>query len=259
MLGVVAVKNLLDGPPPVFDIDVAAIATCSGCGCALPPHAVYCVECGRCELSQTDQGTRIVRSPYAPAPPVSDLPEDEPIPPPPDFGSGPFAAAEPTDAPQAPEIPYAEEHATVPVAPLETNPDLSLSPADFEARTTTPHEPVVDTRAVTQAVDTQLPQPQRAAPLPVPPKRSRPSGGYLIGPKATRSVEAVSGVVETREANVRTLSRPARRWAPTGIARLDTAPRKDTAVTRAPAPPAPYWDAPPKGNTVKRRAPKPGT
>lgn len=137
MLGVVALKHLLDGPPPVFDGDVEAIATCSGCGCALPPHAVYCVECGRCDLSQTDQGTRIVRSPYAP--------------------------------------------------------------------------------------------------------------------------DAVAGVVETREANVRTLSRPARRWAPTGIARLDTDPRKDTMVTRAPAAPAPYWDAPPKGNTVKRRAPEPGT
>ena len=143
MVGVVAVTNLLDGPPPVFDVDVEAIATCSGCGCALPPHAVYCVECGRCELSQTDQGTRIVRSPYA--------------------------------------------------------------------------------------------------------------------PKATRSLDAVAGVVEIREANVRTLSRPARRWAPTGIARLDTDPRKDTVVTRAPAAPAPFWDAPPKGNTVKRRAPKPST
>lgn len=250
MLGVVAVKNLLEGPP-VFDVDVETIATCSGCGCALPPHAVYCVECGRCELSQTDQGTRIVRSPYAPVPPVAD-PPDEAIPPPPEFGSGPFAAAD------SPEVPYAEDHATIPVAPLETNPELSLG-SDFEARATTPHEPVVDTRAVTQAVDAELPSRRRPAPLPVPPKRSRPSGGYLIAPMATRSPDAVAGVVETREANVRTLSRPARRWAPTGIARLDTDPRKDTVVTRAPAAPAPYWDAPPKGNTVKRRAPKPGT
>ena len=253
MLGAVAVNNLLDGGHGIVDADDRAEASaCSGCGQQLPPHAVYCIECGRCELSQTDEGTRVVRSPYTPRPP-----SPEPIPPPPEYGSGPIVTSSTAEEPE-PLIPYAEDHATIPVAALETNPDLSLGSSDFEAQATAPREPAVDTRAVTRAVEGPAPSRHRATPLPVPPKRARPPGSYLIAPKATRTMDTVAGVVETGtpEPNVRTLSRCAPRWAPAGITRLDRDERKDTLVTRAPAAPSPYWDAPPKGNTVKRRAPE---
>ena len=254
---------------------------CFRCQTALPPHAVYCVDCGTSQLGTTDSGTVVTRSPYEPRPPQEPPPAvtaetDEPPEPAAVLEAVPEESTQPLASGELELIgePSGPHEITgrydlralqrlIALGPIDgAMPDTRDLPvvleADPEPQPSREEPPEIVAGDIEVIDDEPTPDPHR----PVLPEPAGPKMPYFVRPRVRRR----GGELQPPELRWRpcaparaTVRTPRLAFAPEpGAPRAEwgkPAPNEQTQLSAMPPRPMPYWDAPPPGDTQVGPAP----